>query len=253
MLLFQQSIFLKCSSRANRLSRGRRPGLPVQTPHSVAVGCPLRSCREERRRCSDTSRPTTSGTSRSTSRSKWARRIGEIEEMCAPLQEAAKQPDAAGTTAFSETWSRMGDKLCALAEEDESTRPDDIGGRQIRAGRDLLPHLRAPAGARRARPARPLQAHAQRVRPRREARPRELRAGRDPLSRLASLGALRPRRRRRGPRADPRPAQRPRFDKRDEIPRRPAALARPARSLLARGRPAGNRRGVASSRPHRGL
>ena len=55
-------------------------------------------------------------------------KIGEIEEMCAPLQEAAKQPDAAGTAAFRETWSKMGDKLCALAEEDESR------GRLISAG-----------------------------------------------------------------------------------------------------------------------
>lgn len=45
-------------------------------------------------------------------------RIGEIEEMCAPLQEASKAPDAAGTQAFRETWSKMADKLCALAEED---------------------------------------------------------------------------------------------------------------------------------------
>ncbi len=34
-------------------------------------------------------------------------RMGEIEEMCAPLQEAAKQPDAAGTAAFRETWLRI--------------------------------------------------------------------------------------------------------------------------------------------------
>jgi len=47
-------------------------------------------------------------------------KIGEIEEMCAPLQEAAKQPDAAGVQAFRETWSKMADKLCALAEEDEA-------------------------------------------------------------------------------------------------------------------------------------
>src|SRR3954464_16040293 len=47
-------------------------------------------------------------------------RIGEIEEMCAPLQEAAKAPDAAGTKAFRETWARMADKLCSLAEEDEA-------------------------------------------------------------------------------------------------------------------------------------
>ncbi|MGJ5152521.1 alpha/beta hydrolase family protein [Bradyrhizobium sp. HKCCYLR1023] len=45
-------------------------------------------------------------------------RIGEIEEMCAPLQEAARQPDANGTQAFRETWARMADKLCALAAED---------------------------------------------------------------------------------------------------------------------------------------
>lgn len=45
-------------------------------------------------------------------------KIGEIEEMCAPLQEAAKQPDAEGTRAFRETWVRMADKLCTLAEED---------------------------------------------------------------------------------------------------------------------------------------
>ena len=55
-------------------------------------------------------------------------RIGEIEEMCAPLQDAAKAPDAAGTKAFRETWVRMADKLCALAEEDESR------GRLLSAG-----------------------------------------------------------------------------------------------------------------------
>lgn len=47
-------------------------------------------------------------------------RIGEIEEMCAPLQDAARQPDAAGTAAFRATWTRMADKLCELAQEDES-------------------------------------------------------------------------------------------------------------------------------------
>jgi dienelactone hydrolase len=47
-------------------------------------------------------------------------RIGEIEAMCAPLQEAARQPDAAGTKAFRETWSQMADKLCELAREDEA-------------------------------------------------------------------------------------------------------------------------------------
>jgi dienelactone hydrolase len=54
--------------------------------------------------------------------------MGEIEEMCAPLQEAAKQPDAAGTRAFRETWAKMADKLCGLAEEDEGN------GRMLSAG-----------------------------------------------------------------------------------------------------------------------
>lgn len=55
-------------------------------------------------------------------------RIGEVEEMCAPLQEAAKQPDAAGTAAFRDTWARMSDKLCALAVEDKAH------GRMLSAG-----------------------------------------------------------------------------------------------------------------------
>jgi dienelactone hydrolase len=55
-------------------------------------------------------------------------RMGEIETMCAPLQEAAKAPDAAGTQAFRETWVHMADRLCELAEEDEAR------GRLISAG-----------------------------------------------------------------------------------------------------------------------
>ena len=55
-------------------------------------------------------------------------RIGEIEAMCAPLQEAAKQPDAAASMAFRESWERMADQLCELAEEDEAR------GRLISAG-----------------------------------------------------------------------------------------------------------------------
>jgi dienelactone hydrolase len=46
-------------------------------------------------------------------------RMGEIEEMCAPLMAASEQPDAAGTQAFRETWGKMADKLSELAEEDE--------------------------------------------------------------------------------------------------------------------------------------
>jgi dienelactone hydrolase len=45
-------------------------------------------------------------------------RMGEIETMCAPLLEAAKAPDAAGTQAFRQTWVKMADQLCGLADED---------------------------------------------------------------------------------------------------------------------------------------
>jgi dienelactone hydrolase len=55
-------------------------------------------------------------------------RIGEIVEMCEPLQEAATQPDAAGTQAFRLTWAKMADKLCELAQEDEDK------GRLLSAG-----------------------------------------------------------------------------------------------------------------------
>lgn len=58
-------------------------------------------------------------------------RIGEIEAMCAPLQEAAKAPDAAGTQAFRETWVKMADQLCTLADEDRAR------GRLISAGEKL--------------------------------------------------------------------------------------------------------------------
>jgi len=55
-------------------------------------------------------------------------RMGEIEEMCAPLQDAANAPDAAGTEAFRETWVRMADKLCSLADDDA------VRGRLLSAG-----------------------------------------------------------------------------------------------------------------------
>ncbi len=58
-------------------------------------------------------------------------RIGEIEEMCAPLLAASEQPDADGTRAFMRTWVAMGDKLSALAEDDERA------GRLISAGAKL--------------------------------------------------------------------------------------------------------------------
>ena len=58
-------------------------------------------------------------------------RIGEIEEMCAPLQEAAKQADDVGSRLFMQSWVRMGDKLSELAAEDEAR------GRLLSAGEKL--------------------------------------------------------------------------------------------------------------------
>lgn len=66
-------------------------------------------------------------------------RIGEIEEMCAPLQEAAKQPDKEGTQAFRDTWANMADKLCVLAEEDEQKgRMFSAGEKYMRASSYLI-------------------------------------------------------------------------------------------------------------------
>ena len=66
-------------------------------------------------------------------------RIGEIEAMCGPLQDAARQPDAAGTRAFRESWSRMADQLCELAEDDEARgRLLSAGEKYLRAANYLL-------------------------------------------------------------------------------------------------------------------
>lgn len=58
-------------------------------------------------------------------------RIGEIEAMCAPLIEASKAPDAAGTRAFREAWEGGADRLLTLAQEDKAA------GRQVSAGDKL--------------------------------------------------------------------------------------------------------------------
>ena len=75
-------------------------------------------------------------------------RIGEIEEMCAPLQDAATAPDAAGTRAFRETWVGMADKLCALADEDKARGRLLSAGEKLNRGGHLPADRRAPAGAR---------------------------------------------------------------------------------------------------------
>ena len=45
--------------------------------------------------------------------------IGEIEEMCRPLLEAATRGEDVGTAAFLSEWVKMADKLVELAAEDE--------------------------------------------------------------------------------------------------------------------------------------
>ncbi|MBN1237969.1 MAG: alpha/beta hydrolase [Gammaproteobacteria bacterium] len=47
-------------------------------------------------------------------------RIGEIEDMCRPLLEAAARGEDAGTAEFLAQWVAMADKLGALAGEDEA-------------------------------------------------------------------------------------------------------------------------------------
>lgn len=58
-------------------------------------------------------------------------RIGEIEEMCRPLLEAAKAGEDAGTPQFMREWVKMADKLVGLAAEDEAL------GRRFSAGTKL--------------------------------------------------------------------------------------------------------------------
>ena len=45
-------------------------------------------------------------------------KIGEIEDMCRPLLDAAARGEDAGTAQFLERWVEMGDRLVALADED---------------------------------------------------------------------------------------------------------------------------------------
>jgi pimeloyl-ACP methyl ester carboxylesterase len=46
--------------------------------------------------------------------------IGEIDEMCRPLREAAARGEDAGTAEFFKSWIAMGDRLVSLAEEDDA-------------------------------------------------------------------------------------------------------------------------------------
>ena len=58
-------------------------------------------------------------------------KIGEIEDMCRPLLEAAARGEDAGTGEFLQQWVSMADKLVALAQEDEKP------GRLLSAGAKL--------------------------------------------------------------------------------------------------------------------
>ncbi|MES2260891.1 MAG: alpha/beta fold hydrolase [Pseudomonadota bacterium] len=58
-------------------------------------------------------------------------KMGEIDEVCKPLMDVARQGDDAGTQAFFAAWVGLGDKLLGLAEEDEAL------GRLFSAGEKL--------------------------------------------------------------------------------------------------------------------
>jgi dipeptidyl aminopeptidase/acylaminoacyl peptidase len=47
-------------------------------------------------------------------------KIGEIEDMCRPLREAAARGDDAGTVEFRERWVAVAERLIGLADEDEA-------------------------------------------------------------------------------------------------------------------------------------
>lgn len=66
-------------------------------------------------------------------------KMGEVAEMCAPLAEAAKAPDAEGTAAFRAAWVTMADKLDALVLDDKSRgRTVSAGAKQLRIANYLI-------------------------------------------------------------------------------------------------------------------
>jgi dienelactone hydrolase len=58
--------------------------------------------------------------------------IGEIDEMCRPLIDAASLGDDAGTRQFLAAWSNMADKLARQASEDEARGGKLSAGRKLR-------------------------------------------------------------------------------------------------------------------------
>lgn len=66
-------------------------------------------------------------------------RMGEIQEMCGPLADAAKAKDAEGTAAFRQTWVTMADKLMDLAEEDLTAgRNFSAGDKMVRGANYMM-------------------------------------------------------------------------------------------------------------------
>jgi hypothetical protein len=96
-------------------------------------------------------------------------KIGEIEDMCRPLLEAAATGADAGTGRFLLEWVKMADKLVGLAAEDEL-----LGRRQASARGALLHHRRKDAGSRPSRPAGNLRQRPGQFPPRHEVGVREL-------------------------------------------------------------------------------
>ena len=61
-------------------------------------------------------------------------KIGEVDEICRPLMDIARQGDDEGTAAFFTAWCAMADKLADLADEDEAAgRAYSAGAKRLRA------------------------------------------------------------------------------------------------------------------------
>lgn len=61
-------------------------------------------------------------------------RVGEIDEMCRPIREAAARGEDAGTGEFMASWAKMADTLSALADEDlQAGRARSAGAKLLRA------------------------------------------------------------------------------------------------------------------------
>ena len=119
---FKQSVFMEFAGSVYTSSHGGRPrSLAAQSRRCAP-------CAEEDWIVQILSDQLRLEPRRSISPSRWARGSARSRRCARRLQEAAKQPDAAGTRAFREAGPEMADKLCALAEEDEAR------GRMISAG-----------------------------------------------------------------------------------------------------------------------